>query len=486
MLDLIFYKNTNLGKLVKISIFFVLALGINLFFAKFGNFAFGEVLQSAKNTHSKNSTKQSASAIGLLNYWQTSSKFPFDKPLAGLNDEEQDQMVIGRSFFVIPWVEAPSATTARDGLGPLFNSNTCTGCHFKRSSKDVLTKDGNVSKHIIFKLGRPDEFNKDKSLLLQDDNYGTQIANHGTKNHKFEATPKLKIKYKTKVLPDKTKVELRYFEPYLTNLNYGKLNANSKISPRLAIVLVGLGLVAKIPKEMILEYEDPTDADGDGISGRANWVINPETGKKEMGKYGYKASQSTVTMQSADAAFNDMSLTNPLFPKDNCAKNQTECQNAVKGLRTDEGGELELPLSRLKGISFYLQHLKAPPPYDKRHSGFKVFAKTGCISCHRADYKVSKNLEVNPFTDFLLHDMGKNLEDSRYEWEATPAQWRTAPLWGLSAKLKAGIPLLHDGRARNPLEAILWHGGEAEQTKQKFMNLDKKDRNLLLSFLETL
>lgn len=477
MIILNFKQNTNLCKLAQISIFFILILALNLFLV---TIVFAEVLTNAKNT------KTNTSATRVLNYWQSRSKFPFDVPLSKLTNEEEDQMVIGRSFFVIPWVEAPSATTARDGLGPLFNSNTCTGCHFKRTTKGLLTKNANVAKHIIFKLGRADEFKRDKSLLLQDDNYGTQIANHGTKNHKFEATPKLKIKYKTKVLPDKTKVKLRYYQPYLTNLNYGELNKNTKISPRIAIVLVGLGLIAKIPKEMILEYEDAKDKNKDGISGRANWVINPENGKRELGKYGYKASQSTVTMQSADAAFNDMSLTNPLFPQDNCAKNQLACKNAHKGVRTDEGGELDLPMSRLKGISFYLQHLKAPPPYDKRHPGFKVFTKTGCLSCHRADYKVNENLEVNPFTDFLLHDMGADLADSRYEWLATPAEWRTAPLWGLSAKVKAGIPLLHDGRARNTLEAILWHGGEAEQIKQKFMHLDKKDRNLLLSFLETL
>lgn len=428
-----------------------------------------------------------ANTLKTKNYWQSKSEFPFDKPISGLTYQEEDSYVIGRSFFTVPWVEAPSATTARDGLGPLFNSNTCSGCHFKRKGMDVIDKNGKVNRHLVFKLGRPNNFGTDaEHLLLADDAYGGQISTHGTRTNIFEAKTNLKIKYKVVQFPDSEKVRLRYFKPYLSELNYGKLNQDSRISLRMTITLVGLGLIKKIPAKLILRNADAEDKNHDGISGRPNWVYNSQSKKHELGKYGYKLSQSGLTMQVADAAFHDMSLTNPWFTQDNCTATQTDCLNAPKGLATDTGVDLELPMQRLKGISFYLQSLKAPPPYDKKHKGFQVFQEAGCSGCHRSDYQVSKILRVSPFSDFLLHDMGGDLADSRYEGEASPWEWRTAPLWGLAAKTKSGIPLLHDGRAQDIQQAILWHGGEAENAKQKFMYLHKQTRKLLINFLERL
>lgn len=428
-----------------------------------------------------------ANSPNIKNYRQNKSQFPFDNPINGLTFEEEDDFVIGRSFFTIPWVLAPSSTTARDGLGPLFSSNTCTGCHFKRVTTDVVDTKGNVAKHLVFKLGKnrsPTEKQK-KQPNWHDQNYGGQISISGSKIVPFEAKPNIRMRYKTVSLANK-KIKLRYFEPYLTQLNYGELDKDTKISLRMSIVLVGLGLIKKIPPEQILQYAKAQNQKNNGLSGRPNWVINPQTGKRELGKYGHKASQSTVTMQTADAAYNDMSLTNPLFPTENCTENQTACINAPKGLPTKISGDLDLPMHRLKAISFYLQSLKIPPAYDKSHEGFQVFKEIGCIGCHRADYQINENLHVHPFSDYLLHDMGEELADSRYEGEATPSEWRTAPLWGLSAKQKAGIPLLHDGRAENPLQAILWHGGEAEKIKNRFMELTRQERKKLLHFLETL
>lgn len=425
------------------------------------------------------------------NYWQSKSKFPFDNRIDGLTFEEEDSFVIGRSFFTIPWVIAPSSTTARDGLGPLFNANTCTGCHFKRTTTNVLDEKGNVGKHLVFKLGKNKApTNEQKSQPnWHDKNYGGQISISGTKTIPFEAKPNIKIKYKTVYMGKglkRKKIRLRYFEPHLTQKNYGELESDTHISPRMAIVLVGLGLVQKIPDKQILEYAAAQNQNNNEISGKPNWVLNPQTGKPELGRFGHKASQSTVTMQTADAAFHDMSLTNPLFPQDNCTTTQELCLQAPKGLPTKFSGSLDMPRHRLESISFYLQSLKAPPPYNKEHEGFQVFKEIGCIGCHRADYQISENLHVHPFSDYLLHNMGEELADSRFEWEATSAEWRTAPLWGLSAKRKAGIPLLHDGRAEDTMQAILWHGGEAEKIKKRFMELTKQERETLIKFLETL
>lgn len=417
------------------------------------------------------------------------SQFPFPERIEGINDEQTDQIFLGRSFFHIPWVAAASATTARDGLGPLFNANTCATCHHGLSHGKAQDADGNVNRALLFKLAQPSahHLRDAKSPTVFDPVYGGQISINGVKGVPFEATPKIKTSQEKRTLPDGTEVILTRFKPLLSHLQYGPLAKETRISMRMAPVLVGLNLLDRVSDAEILSREDENDADGDGISGRANRVYNPWTKRMEIGKFGYKASQSSVLMQTADAAINDMGLTNPFFPQDTCTPTQTDCLNAPKG-RVTPLGDLDLPMFRLVAIGAYARSFKAPqtPKNAVARQGQKVFRQIGCVRCHAENMKTSDGFVFSPYSDLLLHDMGEDLADERPEFLATASEWRTVPLWGLGGKVRQGIGLLHDARANSPLEAIMWHGGEAAGVQAAFQALSTEERNALLTFLESL
>lgn len=422
--------------------------------------------------------------------WTTpKSQFPFPEQIEQLNNEEIDKIFLGRSFFHIPWVAAASATTARDGLGPLFNANTCATCHHNLSHGKAQNPDGSINRALLFKLAQPSHHHlRDKEIpLVVDPIYGGQIAINGVKGVPFEATPRIKIQKIKHTLPDGTEVELKKFTPFLDNMQYGPLAKDTRISIRMAPVLVGMNLLDRVSDEEILSREDEHDTNGDGISGRANRVYNPWTKKIEIGKFGYKASQSSVLMQTADAAINDMGLTNPFFPDETCTTAQTACLNAPKG-RSTPLGDLDLPMLRLKAIDAYVRSFKAPqtPKNTVAQKGQRIFRQVGCVRCHAENMTTKDGFVFSPYSDLLLHDMGEGLADERPEFLASKREWRTAPLWGLGAKVRHGIGLLHDARADTPLEAIMWHGGEASALQAAFQALSTEERNALLTFLESL
>ena len=164
------------------------------------------------------------------------------------------------------------------------------------------------------------------------------------------------------------------------------------------------------------------------------------------------------------------------------------------------GGKPELSDSFLQKITFYLQTLAVPAQRNwddpKVISGQLLFEKIGCANCHRPNFKTGNHptvealsqQEIYPFTDLLLHYMGEGLADNRPEFLANGREWRTPPLWGIGLVrvVNGHTFFLHDGRARNLQEAILWHGGEAERSRRNFISLSKSDRDSLLSFLNSL
>lgn len=426
----------------------------------------------------------------------TTSNKVFMKQVAGLNNEEQDQFMLGRSFFTIPWVEAPSATTARDGLGPLFSANTCLNCHPRNGVGTLYNKNNSISRNLIARLSIPSNGSKEHIMMEKysgfvfEPTYGKQISINGVQGVPYEAKPKIEYENITIIYPDKETVILK--KPLhgvankLTDLQYGDMNKDVIVSHRLAPALIGLGLLEKITDEQILANEDREDKDGDGISGKANRVFSPKYQDFKVGRYTWKASAATVIDQSAAAASNDMSLTNPYYPNENCTSNQKECLEAPKGDAVHGKKTFDLPLHRLEAIAFYLNNLKIPRSTITEKEGEKLFADIGCVKCHIPSFTLANGYEIKPFSDILLHDMGEGLSDGRTEFEATAQEWRTAPLWGLGKyKLVLGKEpeLLHDGRAKTVEEAILWHGGEAEQTKQKFMNLSKKQRETIIRYI---
>ncbi|MDB1145003.1 MAG: di-heme oxidoredictase family protein [Alcaligenaceae bacterium] len=421
---------------------------------------------------------------------EQTNTFPFKRAVDGMSYDEQDAFVIGRSFFTIPWVAAPSATTARDGLGPLFSANTCVTCHGARDFGKMQDEQGHVNRALTFKLvdlSKPYVFGEVNKPQYVDPVYGGQISVNGNSNASFEATPKLSFEVVEEVLKDGTVVLLNKPIPRLENLNYGPLGKDTHISLRMSPMLAGLGLIEALSDEQIKANEDPEDLNHDGISGRASQVIHPATGEKLVGRFGLKAQAANLAMQSADAANFDMGLINHVFPVENCTESQKACLAAPKGRPSPEG-LLDLPDLRLHGIAFYVGHLKAPKPLPKDQyiQGRQIFKALNCVGCHKENWTTSTGIEFSPFSDFLVHDMGEGLADKRYEYNVAGEEWRTSPLWGLGAKRRAGLNLLHDGRASSVLEAILWHGGEAQQAKEAFKGLSKEQREAFIEFLENL
>ena len=414
------------------------------------------------------------------------------KAIDNLNDEEYDKFILGRSFFTIPWVESPSATTARDGLGPLFNANTCISCHPANGRGTLFNKDGLESRSLIARLSIKANDSKEHKELLKykgfvpEEVYGGQLSINAIHGVDFEGKVKIDFKEIEVIFPDGEKQILLKPNYSLENLNYGALKEGTIISYRIAPTLNGMGLIELISNEDILKNVDEHDINNDGISGRANYVYSHLTKKEELGKYTHKASVAFLKEQIAGAAFNDMGLTTSIFSSENCTSFQKECNDAPKARDV-----IDLPDDRLDAITYYLKHIKSyTPKITKEYKeGLEIFEQISCSKCHISSFDTKKGFKVYPYSDFLLHDMGEELSDGKVEFKANANEWRTAPLWGLALheKINGEKPrLLHDGRARTFQEAILWHGGEASRAKENYMNLPKEKREKLLKFLEEL
>jgi CxxC motif-containing protein (DUF1111 family) len=438
-------------------------------------------------------------AIGLLfvnlygqNFSNNKDKSLLLKPAKKLNDEDYDKLILGRSFFTIPWVEAPSATTARDGLGPLFNANTCVSCHPRNGRGTLYNKNNSLSRALVVRASISSnksiehESFKAKIGFVPEPTYGAQISINGTREVAFEAKPKITYEELEVKFFDGEIVKLLKPKYSLENLNYGKLHQKAILSFRIAPTLHGLGLIEQIDNKDILNNVDDQDKNGDGISGRANFVYSNLTKKEELGKYTWKASSPTIIEQVAAAAHNDMGLTSPLIEVENCTSSQKACNEAPKAR-----DNIDITQKRLEAMSFYIKNLKAYRPKETKEfkEGLEVFKAISCNKCHISSFKTKAGFDISPYSDFLLHDMGEGLADGRVEFKASASEWRTAPLWGLALheKINAKKPrLLHDGRARTYQEAILWHGGEALASKEAYMKLEKKQRQKLIEFLKGL
>lgn len=280
--------------------------------------------------------------------------------------------------------------------------------------------------------------------------------------------------------------------------------APERFSARLAPALVGMGLLEAIAESTVLQWHDEADADGDGISGRANVIPDPITGEPRLGRFGWKAGASSLTHQVAAALNTDMGVMTSVLPTPDCGAEQTDCGN--------EAGP-ELPDHHLTDLVKYVALLGVRPRRELDDpavvAGEQHFLDLGCDACHRPAMTTSpyhplaelRSQSIAPYTDLLLHDMGPGLADPLGEGQATGAEWRTAPLWGLGLgpcvtggvegpfQQQVCVPhasYLHDGRAQTIDEAIRWHGGEAQAATDAYLQLDADARDQLLAFLRSL
>jgi CxxC motif-containing protein (DUF1111 family) len=334
-----------------------------------------------------------------------------------------------------------------------------------------------------------------------DPTYGTQLQDFSLLGHAAEYT--LQIEYEETLvhLSGGETVWLRQPTYSAADLGYGPLHPEAMLSPRVAPQMIGMGLLEAIPAEDILAWADPDDIDGNGISGNPQIVWSDVFDQPMLGRFGHKAGNPTVLEQTAGAFAGDIGISNPIHPSGSgeCTDLQTDCVAALHGDNPEQDG-LEIDQVGLDLVTFYSQTLAVPARRDVGDTqvlhGRQVFFDTGCASCHRPNY-VTHRLTgddpasfqlIWPYSDLLLHDMGPGLADNRPEGRANGQEWRTAPLWGIgmTETVSGHTYFLHDGRARSLLEAVLWHGGEAQAARDAVVEMPPEDRAALIRFLESL
>lgn len=426
----------------------------------------------------------------------------FSLPSANLPPSRRVDFSVGNSFFRSPWVIAPSTTTARDGLGPLFNTNACQNCHIKDGRGHPPAPDAANAVSMLVRLSIPDapEFARliEQAGVVPEPVYGGQFQDMAVPG----VTPEGKVRVEYSAVPirfkDGTEVELRKPLLQFTQLGYGPMHPDTRFSARVAPPMIGLGLLEAIPEQAILANAAAQAKENNGIKGRANRVWDDELQKTVVGRFGWKAGQPNLNQQNVHAFSGDMGLTTSLRPFDDCTDAQTACKQAPNGNGPD--GEPEVSDNILRLVLFYTRNLAVPARRgvndEQVLAGKNLFFQAGCQSCHTPKYTTAANAAepelanqvIRPYSDLLLHDMGDGLADNRTEFQASGRDWRTPPLWGigLTQAVSGHTQFLHDGRARNLLEAVLWHGGEAQKAQQQVLSFNAEQRAALLAFLNSL
>lgn len=415
----------------------------------------------------------------------------FGQPSRNLPLSDRTRFFVGNSLFNRDWVTAPSSTEGSDGLGPIFNARSCSSCHFRdgRGRPPIPPEDDSVG--LLFRLSIPGV--ADDGGPLPDPIYGGQLNQAAILRVAGEGRMRVTYEEQPGTYADGEPYSLRRPAYELADPAYGDPDPALMVSPRTAPFLIGLGLLEVVDESTILAAADPDDADGDGISGRANMVWDVRRGTTALGRFGWKANVPTLEQQNAGAFVGDIGITSPLFPEPNCTAVEIDC------LTAPNGGDPEVDQTKLDAVTFYSRHLAVPARRDLLDAdvqrGELLFADVGCAACHTTTMMTGDALEpslagqrIHPYTDLLLHDMGEDLADDRPDFLADGREWRTPPLWGLGLieTVNRHTLLLHDGRARGAAEAILWHGGEAEAARERFRELPSEDRAALLRFLESL
>jgi CxxC motif-containing protein (DUF1111 family) len=351
----------------------------------------------------------------------------FGDPMAGLTPTELTRFMDGRDEFI-------AAETADEGLGPVFNNTSCAACH----SSPAVGGDSNI---VETRFGRMDGTAFDP------------MASHGGSLLQINGIdPKNGCAGET-VPADATIVAKRRTTP-----------------------LFGLGLVDQVADETLksLPASQPRD-----VAGQVSLVIDPASGSQRVGRFGWKAQVATLLTFSADAYLNEMGITSPIFPKENAPNGDTGALD-----RCDKVADPDDDGTGVAAFTDFMTML-APPPRGAINTeakrGETVFSQIGCASCHQPELATANGVKFNPFSDFLLHDMGK-LGDGIVQGAANGQQMRTAPLWGLGVRTS----FLHDARASTLEEAIQAHDGQGKDAATAFGDLSKQDAKDLIKFLRSL
>ena len=421
------------------------------------------------------------------------SSHAFSSPAPNLDEVGLDVHLTGDAEFEQTFVTAPA--TINPGLGPLFNNTSCEACHPK-DGRGAPPEEGGKFDSMFLRISipgtRPDSCGAPNPVP----GFGTQLFQRAT----FGVTPQADIVVhyteETRHFADGESYSLR--TPSYDVTPYIPFPDNIMFSPRVAPAVFGRGLLDAIPEATLLALADEQDLDGDGISGKANYVCDPLTKKRVIGRMGLKANNADTFAQNAGAFHGDIGITSPVHPIDSAADFPQADHKA---------DDPEITQQRLDDVTFYVQTLAVPARRNMGKYSVKqgqlLFGLAGCGSCHiptlqtgvlkestpeRKVIESVSNQTIHPYSDMLLHDMGEGLADHRPDHLANGNEWRTPPLWGigLTQTVHNHTFFLHDGRARNMMEAIMWHEGEADKSKDYVNQLSKEQRSQLVDFLNSL
>ena len=411
----------------------------------------------------------------------------FSTPAPNLSTEGLGEHLVGDKEFEAVFVTVPAEVNP--GLGPVYNNISCINCH-ARDGRGRAPTTGEKFTSMLFRVSLPNPSGEGTGAPVPVPGFGTQINNRAIYGVSPEGNVQINYTEGQITTNDGTIVHLR--SPKYTVVDpYQPLPNDVELSPRVAPVVFGLGLLEAIPEATILALADETDENSDGISGKANFVWDVQKNGLSLGRFGWKANQPTLLQQVASAYNDDMGVTTSLLPRENSSG-----QPQHDG-RSDDP---ELSDEILEAVTFYVQTLAVPARRDLDdpvvQRGEQLFEIAGCTGCHipilqtgvLPDVPAVSNQTIYPYTDLLLHDMGPGLADNRPDFLADGSEWRTPPLWGIGLikTVNGHTNLLHDGRARGILEAILWHGGEANASREAVQQMSTSERDSLIAFVESL
>lgn len=439
---------------------------------------------------------------GQTTVWAT-GRNAFSFPAANLPDDERSRFVVGNSFFKRNWVEAPASTTARDGLGPHFLARSCAACHLHDGRAAPPAFSSGISPPVppglLLRLSVPGQ--DPHGGPLPHPVYGDQLNTEAVQGVQPEARVRLRWEPVHGRFADGSRYTLRRPVYLVDQAGYGPLGPGTLISPRIAPQVIGVGLLEAIPESEILANAAAQAAAPGPIKGQPNRVWDAVAQRHMLGRFGWKANVATVAHQTAGAFQGDLGITSAHFPQQTCTPAQADCAAAPAG---GQAGAPEIDAHTLAEVVFY-QAVLAPPARRQPTNtqvlhGQRLFAQAQCVVCHRPSYTTGEGpfprltsravagQTIWPYTDLLLHDMGDALADGRPDFQANGKQWKTPPLWGIGLlkDVNGHTRLLHDGRANGVLEAILWHGGEAQAARDKVIGFTRAEREALVRFVESL
>jgi CxxC motif-containing protein (DUF1111 family) len=415
------------------------------------------------------------------------SKYSFGMSAPNIPINKLRDFAFGNRMFNTNWVTAPSSVPSLDGLGPLFNRVACSQCHLRDGRGRAPHGPDEMMDSMLVRISAIDK----DGQAIDHPIYGGQLSDRAIQDLKAEARVRVSWKEDEAKYEDGEKYSLRYPQ---YDFEFFRGDAGEFLfSPRVTPAVYGLGLLEALDEKSILANADPEDKDGDGISGKANYVWDVVSQSTQLGRFGLKANAPNLLHQNTGAANGDIGLTSKYFPNKNH-------QVVHKDLEEHKSKDFDISEDQARRLTLYVQSLGVPVRRsmddEQALRGEKIFKQINCQSCHIENFTTGssheleflRNQQIRPYTDMLLHDMGEKLADNRPDGLANGQEWRTPPLWGLGlhGMVNGNDFFLHDGRARTIEEAILWHGGEAEASREQFIKLNKADRLALLSFLKSL